>query len=187
MNDSGNKYLIGVGYLVTNVESYIIRKLIYLYKLLKIYSNLLFLRLHEILEFVFNMENRKTTLVTIIISIIIIKIFQIMNFLIKVSRGKKTEINLKEKEIDVSLKENFKDKYDQEDLDHTETNKILMTYTSMLENKQKKILKGNLKKINELLEIQNKMRDKLDLPKESINSPFYNILKLYINDNLNKN
>lgn len=187
MNDSENKYIIGLGRLVTNVESFTIKKIIFSYKLLKKLSVIALSRLKELLKFLFNRENRRTTLITILISLLIIKILQIIINLFKAIKIKNHEIALKEKENDVSINESSKQIQDKEDVYKNETNNVLIYYTLDLENKKKKLIKENIQKIKNIVGIQNKMRDKLNLPKESINTPFYSILKLYIINNFNKN
>jgi len=187
MNDSENKNIIGIGYLVAQAESFIISKLIFLYKLLKKYCNFAFMRLAEILKFCFSKENKKSTLTAIIISVLIIKIIQIIKTWIKGSISKELGIGLKEREINESINQTVNEIQNKQVLDKTETNDILLAYTPNLANKKQKFLKDNIQMIHKAIEIQNKMRDKHNLPKESINSPFYNILKLFINENYNKN
>lgn len=190
MNGTEKNFIIGVNYFVTLIESFTIKNLVIFYKLLKKYSISALLHLKNFLEYVFNKQNRKISVLTIILTILIVKIIQIIKNLINTFKRKKLEIGIKKlnKDHDNSVIEsdsiNFNEKLY---INNSDLSEILVSYTIDFENNKKNLLKDNIQKIKKAVDIQNKIRDKLNLPKENINTPFYSILKLYINDSLNKN
>lgn len=188
MKDSDKYFTIGIGYSVTKVESFTIKNLIFLFKLLKRISIVLFYKLKEVFEFIFNKENRKTTVMTILISTLLVKIFQIVKNIVKAFKEKKLENAVTNKENKVLIEKPEDNNENEKGLNkNDDSSNILMSYALDIDNKGNKLVKETIHKIKTAVEIQRKLRDKLNLPKESLNTPFYNILKLYISDNLNKN
>jgi len=187
MNDSENNYIIGIVNFVTKIETFTAKNLIIFFKLLRRFSIFAFYQLKELLEFVFNKENRKTSILTVIIFALIMKIFQTIKNLKYALNQRKIEIDLEVKENNILYDHAVKNNESEIVVNKTDFNNILLYYALDLENNNKKILNDNIQKITKAVDNQNKYRHKLNLSKESMNTPFYNILKLYINDILKKN
>jgi hypothetical protein len=94
-----------------------------------------------------------------------------------------TSSNLKPKSNQISIECDSKKINDAE----LKTNKMIVFNNIVKENKRDVELITKLEKIKKCVETQNKIRVKNNLPKENLNTPFYNILNLYINDILKKN
>jgi len=189
MNDGiDKKFNFGIGQFVTKLEIYAIKNLFILSKLVKRFSFLTFLKIKYFIQFLFSKEYRRSTITIIIITIITIKIIQLIKRLI--NKSKKRVLN---KELTTNKEFSKEEIKDTSGCVEENTNKLeiihnnldtkfLSNSNNMEQNKIDKILK-----INKSLELQNKIREKNNLPKENLNSPFYNILKIYISNEIYKN
>lgn len=208
MNNTQNIYNVGIGNFIVKLESFLIKNLIILLKFIRRRICYLLHKINNILKLAFSIENRFKSISGLIIVFALIKmLIALKNFLLYI-KNKDTDRSEEEKGlliVSVNLQNNNSsdlNEYDDKNLihavldnhgknnKHNETNeKLIITYIKDKEYDRikKKIYNDNLKKILHSIENQNACRKKHNLPKERFNSAFYNILKLYMKENLNNN
>ncbi len=193
MNANNKNYIIGFSNLISKIQGYSLKNLLFLYKIFKDISIFALIHLKEIIILLFNKQNRKTTLTLFLLSIILINLFRLIKYYLKILRKSKLE---KVKVISINTSSNLKPKSNQISIEcdskkindaELKTNKMIVFNNIVKENKRDVELITKLEKIKKCVETQNKIRVKNNLPKENLNTPFYNILNLYINDILKKN